>query len=327
MRPHIYCENAAIRTVRYFQTSTYVPHLPHKLRLLTKQHARLLHICISITLRKAIMPCFPQCNYARKNVKEKLCPACHGALRQNRAATAPQRASQTTSFRDRACSDLLWERRDSHASLLSNLHIVPHLPHKLQPFDWTYLMTWAVQLWATSWLSFSSVSYLLITLPLDWAVQLWATSWLLYLLTELFNCELPLDYSTSWLSCSIVSYLLITLPLGWAIQLFVTTEVSNLTSFEHYSSWDLAACNFFHPVVQLGDQSFEIFFQKAWDAKPKKCQKGPRITLIRNVCDVVLKDKQIAILVAKYPTNIQYFTCEKSFLHIFGYFWTQKVWK
>ena len=67
--------------------------------------------------------------------------------------------------------------------------------------------------YSTTWLSYSSVSYLLITLPLDWAIQVWATSWLLYHSTELFKYELPLDYSTTWLSYSMVSYLLITLPL------------------------------------------------------------------------------------------------------------------
>ena len=48
---------------------------------------------------------------------------------------------------------------------------------------------------ATSWLS----------TPHDRAIQLWASSWLLYHLTELFKCELPLDYPTTWLSYSIVS--------------------------------------------------------------------------------------------------------------------------
>ena len=76
-------------------------------------------------------------------------------------------------------------------------------------------------------MSYSSAGYLLIILPLDWAIQVRATSWLLYHLTELFKCELPLDYSTTWLSDSSVTYLLITLPLDWAIHFFVTTEVSN----------------------------------------------------------------------------------------------------
>ena len=53
---------------------------------------------------------------------------------------------------------------------------------------------------------YSIVSYLLIALPLDWAIQLWATSWLLYHVTELFNCELPLHYSTTWLSYSTVTW-------------------------------------------------------------------------------------------------------------------------
>ena len=127
------------------------------------------------------------------------------------------------------------------------------------PHDWA-IQSWATSWWlyhltelfncelplvySTTWLSWSSVGYLLMTLPLDWAIQLWATwllkrrqtssskaasvnCFLLYHLTELVNCELPLDDSTIWLSYSIVSYLSITLPLDWAIQLFVTTEVSN----------------------------------------------------------------------------------------------------
>ena len=145
-------------------------------------HVCLRHICTSITLQKAIMPCFPQRNYAHKNFKEKLCPACHAARRRKRAEAAPHTASHTTSFRNPV----------SHTSLLSNLHIAPRLPRKLPPLDW-----------ATSWLSYSIVSYLLITLPLDWASQLWATSWLPYHWTELVNCEPPLNYYTTELSnCS-----------------------------------------------------------------------------------------------------------------------------
>ena len=83
-------------------------------------------VTTSITLRKAITPCFPQCNYARKHLKEKLCP------RRDR----PQQASQTTTFRDPVYSDLLWKHRGLHPSWLSNLHIVPRLPHKLPPLDW-----------------------------------------------------------------------------------------------------------------------------------------------------------------------------------------------
>ena len=70
-------------------------------------HARLRPICTSITLWKAITPCFPQCNYAHKNIKEKLRPACHAARRRNRAARAPHTASHTTSFRAPVQSDLL----------------------------------------------------------------------------------------------------------------------------------------------------------------------------------------------------------------------------
>ena len=208
-------------------------------------------------------------------------PSIRRVTRQTRAATAPHTPSHTTSFRDPVHSDLLRKNGKSHASLLSNLHIVPRLPRKLQPVSFSTCtlshprqprklqpLDWAIQLWvtscwlylltalfngesplgdSTSWLRYSMVSYLLVTLPLDcaiqwwvtpwWlylltlqldcAIQWWVTSWLLYNLTELFNGELPLDYSTTWLSYSMVSYLLITLPLDWAIQLFVTTEVSN----------------------------------------------------------------------------------------------------
>ena len=77
-------------------------------------------------------------------------------------------------------------------------HLMTELFNCELPFDFS-----------TTWLSYSIVSYLLISLPLDWAIQLWATSWLLYHLTALFKCELPLDYPTTWLSYSSVSYLLL----------------------------------------------------------------------------------------------------------------------
>ena len=99
-------------------------------------HVCLHHICTSITLRKAIMPCFPQCNYAHKIFKEKLCPPCHAARRRTRAGTAPYTVPHTTSFRDPVHSDLLWKHGDLHTSLLSNLQIVPRLPHKVPPLDW-----------------------------------------------------------------------------------------------------------------------------------------------------------------------------------------------
>ena len=52
-------------------------------------HVRPRHICTSITLQKAIMPCFPQCNHARKNFKEKLCPSLDGSCA--RPAPRPRR--------------------------------------------------------------------------------------------------------------------------------------------------------------------------------------------------------------------------------------------
>ena len=74
-----------------------------------------------------------------------------------------------TSFRDPVHSDLLWKRRTLSHACHTNCNLWAEPPH-------------------------------------DWAIQLWATSWLLYHLTELqvFNCELPLDYSTTWLSYPIV---------------------------------------------------------------------------------------------------------------------------
>ena len=54
-------------------------------RELPLDYVGLHHICISIIWRKAIMPCFPQYNYARKNFKAKLWPELDGV----RAAPAP----------------------------------------------------------------------------------------------------------------------------------------------------------------------------------------------------------------------------------------------
>ena len=82
------------------------------------------------------MPCFLQNNYTHKNFKEKQCPELDGSR-----ATAPHTPSHTTSFRHPVHSDLLWKHRDSHTSLLSNLHLVPRLPRD-----------WAIQVSATSWL-------------------------------------------------------------------------------------------------------------------------------------------------------------------------------
>ena len=125
-------------------------------------HANFYAQPLSIPCSAAAYSCVPQCNYA------------HVALRGDRAATSVSNHYCIVFTTARSC--LLW-KRSSHSSSLSNFHIVPRLPHKLQPLHL-----------ATSWLSYSLVSYL------------WATAWLLYLLTELFKCELPLDYSTSWLS-------------------------------------------------------------------------------------------------------------------------------
>ena len=75
----IYCENTGIRTLPYFQTATLshachvtyfqtctLSHTCHVSELfkceLPLAYVRLHHICISIILRKAILPCFPQYN-------------------------------------------------------------------------------------------------------------------------------------------------------------------------------------------------------------------------------------------------------------------------
>ena len=238
-------------------------------------HVRMNRICASITLRKAIMPCFPNV-IIHKNFKEKPCLELDGS-RARRAAEArrTQRLTPLAFAPPRIqiyCENAgvgsfpYFQTCTLPHACHANCHLLAEPPHD-----------WASQLWATcwllyhltelvncelplvystTWLSCSSVDcsftllpldwaiQLLITLPLDWAIQLWATSWLLYRLTELVNCEPPVDYSTAWLNYSIVSYLLITLPLDWslqfwatswlitlpldwAIQLFVTVEVSN----------------------------------------------------------------------------------------------------
>ena len=157
----IYCENTGIRTLPYFQTATlshacHVPyfqtctlsHTCHVSELfkceLPLAYVRLHHICISIILRKAILPCFPQYNCAHQNFKEKLCPELGGP----RAATAPQppRTPRLTPLAFAPpCTPIYCENTGirtlpyfqtatlSHAwprSLLSNLHIVPHLPRE-----------------------------------------------------------------------------------------------------------------------------------------------------------------------------------------------------
>ena len=150
--------------------------------------------------------------------------------RRNRVGTAPHTASHTTSFRNPVQSDLLWKQGFAHF-LTFNLACCPTPATQSAicgpPHD--SVIQWWVTSWllhhltdlfncglpldfSPTWLSYSIVSYLLLILPLDWAIQLWATSWLsytivsyLYHFTELFNCELPLDYSTTWLSYSSVS--------------------------------------------------------------------------------------------------------------------------
>ena len=94
-------------------------------------------------------------------------PRIRRATRRNRAAPAPHTPSHTTSFRHPVHSDLLWKHRDSHTSLLSNLHIVPRLPRSL--LSNLHIVPRLPRDWAI-------VSYLLITLPFDWAIQLFVTT-------------------------------------------------------------------------------------------------------------------------------------------------------
>ena len=103
LRTRIYCENTGIRTLPYFQTATlsHACHVPY-FQPCTLSHACHVtelfkcelpvdyvdphHICISIILRTAIMPCFPQYSCTHQNFKEKLCPELDGP----RAETAPR---------------------------------------------------------------------------------------------------------------------------------------------------------------------------------------------------------------------------------------------
>ena len=211
-RTPIYCENTGIRTLPYFQTATlsHACHVPY-FQTCTLSHACHVtelfkcelpvdyvdphHICISIILRTAIMPCFPQYNCTHQNFKEKLCPELNGPraetaprpLRTHRLtplAFAPPRTPiycENTGIRtlpyfqtatlSHAChvTELLW----------ATSWLLYHLTELLWATSWL-LYHWTELLWATSWLLY------------HWTELLWATSWLLYHLTELL-------WATSWL--------------------------------------------------------------------------------------------------------------------------------
>ena len=151
---------------------------------------------------------------------------------QTRAEIAPHTPSHTTSFRHPVHSDLLWKHRDSHSSLLSNLHIVPRLPR-----DWAiashlhqhfiaksnhallppiYLRTQKFQCNAMPRIRWVARRTHRLT-PLAFATpctQIYCENTDIHTLpyfqtctlshachvTELVTCELPLDYSTTWLS-------------------------------------------------------------------------------------------------------------------------------
>ena len=165
-------------------------------------------LCTSITLRNAIMPCFPNVTTHKKNSKKK---SYAQRATQHSAGTALAR-HRTQHLKPLAfatpCTHIDCENTgilsltlpyfqtctSSHACH-TNCHLLTEPPHD-----------GAIQWWVT-------MSYLLITLPLDWASQ----------------CLLPFDYSTTWLSYSSVSYRLISLPLDWATSwlLYHLTELSN----------------------------------------------------------------------------------------------------
>ena len=74
--------NPAQPSAHYYKASRNLQLHSPKIR---QRHLQPNQICISIIFRKAIMPCFPQYNYAHKNFQAKLCPELDGV----RAATAP----------------------------------------------------------------------------------------------------------------------------------------------------------------------------------------------------------------------------------------------
>ena len=136
-----------------------------------------------------------------------LAPHHHALLPPKPRQDRPQRASQTTTFRNPVHSDLLWKHRGSHTSLLSNLHIVPRLPRKLPPLDWA--TSELVNCDSTTWLRYywelplalchtARRSYRL-SVPVNNSD--WRSAQLLGVVLESFmnlnTCELPLDYSTS----------------------------------------------------------------------------------------------------------------------------------
>ena len=119
-------------------------------------HVPLHHICTSITLRKAITPCFPQCNYAHKKFKEKLCPELDGSRAET--APAPRRTQRLTPLAfTTPCTQIYCENTGV----------------RTLPFFQTYTLSHACH----------ANCHLLTEPPHDRASQLWATSWLLYLLT------------------------------------------------------------------------------------------------------------------------------------------------
>ena len=191
--------------------------------------------------------------------------------RRNRAATARNGRLKPPAFTT-VRTQIYCENTGVRTSPYFQTCMAPRLQHKLSPLDWATLLNelrncelralpltaqfaWTTQLWATAWLlynltglfndelrldcsatclNYSTVNYLLVTLPLDWAI----VSYLLSIL--------PLDgtiqlwtifvYSTNWLSYSMVSYLLVTLQLDSAIQVWITSGIFYLlTELSHFS--------------------------------------------------------------------------------------------
>ena len=224
----IYCENTGICTLPYFQTAT-LPHACHVpyFQTCTLSHTchvselfkcelplaylRLHHICISIILRKAILPCFPQFFCAHQNFKEKLCPELDGP----RAATAPQppRTPRLTPLAFAPpCTPIYCENTGIRTLPYFQTATLSHTCHVSELFkcelplgcSTTGLSHCELPLdYSTTWLSYCE-------LPLDYST------------TCLSYCELPLDYSTTWLRYHLTELL-------WATSwlLYHLTTLSN----------------------------------------------------------------------------------------------------
>ena len=133
------------------------------------------HICISIILRKAILPCFPQYNCAHQNLKEKPCPELDGA--RSRPAPQPLRTQRLTPLAFATpCTQIYCENIGIRTLPYFQTGTLSHACHVPYFETGTLSHAYHVPYFQTCTLSHTSH------------------------VTELFKCELPLDYSTTWLS-------------------------------------------------------------------------------------------------------------------------------